>query len=191
MCSKEAGRTTGRATRTATDKYYIIYSKDCNNEGLRKLKIDHRSIDRSYTCTSSSMCIWYHFTATYQQHIHACPLITIIIFMHTYPLSTDIRYIHTHTHMYDTALHLLSCSNLRYLREFPLVQTTGKAINYTSPYTAAHLSALPPKNFTQCHAHASTHKHTKVKVCYAHIWGTTPHTHTYGAIYVILCPMGN
>ena len=126
VCSKEAGRTTGRATRTATDKYYIIYSKDCNNEGLRKLKIDHRSIDRSYTCTSSSMCIWYHFTATYQQHIHACPIITIIIFMHTYPLSTDIRYIHTcmtlHCTCYPAPIYVISVSSHLYKQqEKPLI----------------------------------------------------------------------
>ena len=91
----------------------VYHSKDYNNEGLRKFKIDHRSIDNSYTCTSS-MRIWYHFTATCQQHTHTCLIIAIIIFMHTYPPSIDIRHTHTHTHThtYDTALVILLQSAL-------------------------------------------------------------------------------
>ena len=82
----------------------VYHSKDYNNEGLRKFKIDHRSIDGSYTCTSS-MRIWYLITATCQQHTHTCLIIAIIIFMHTYPPSIDIRHTHTHTHTYTHVWH--------------------------------------------------------------------------------------
>ena len=103
-------------------------------------------------------------------------------------LTVDIRHTRTHMPWHDIALLiLLQSTPPSTLGEFPLVQTTGKAINYNRPYTAACVSALPPKKITShmpCkHTHAQNWKYGM------NIYGGPAHTQTHIHTHTLCCAM--